>query len=51
MAIVASDHRFTRDTYSLSTALMDLYLNKKQMINKNQFQAIGYASVCLAGKL
>lgn len=51
MTVVAHDHRFTRDTYALSTAFMDLFFNKRLSIDKDQLQVIGFAAVCLAGKI
>lgn len=51
MTIVASDHKFTRDTYALSTSLMDMYFKEKPSVPKDQLQILGFAAVSLAAKM
>ena len=42
---------FTRDTFSLAMCYMDLYIWKKELIQKDHLQAIGFACMTIAAKM
>lgn len=48
--MIASDHKFTRDTTTLSMALMDKYFEKKGCVLKSELQSLGFTAVGIASK-